>query len=430
VTHIAERYLDLFVGDDMSRKALLACAAAHRWDDESAREAIALVAESNGSTEALLRRIKSLGCVWQQWDGTWYLTEEVRTFLAGRLDAEVAEPVRRRLREALSAHTKERLASLSPDGAITVYRVRTARIESAYQKALIPGREQEAGGDFEETWQKAQGSAKPATCDAVARIGDELEARGAHLPDEVLFLRGMSAYQRRRSRDAEKDFRGVYQHGRAGTIYAIAAHLLGRLVRDRREAKRVLHRSIVWDPTAEGRAQSWHSLGNLLSKDRQSWLEAENAYHRSLALLHDPEHQGQVWHSFGNLLSKDQNRWAEAENAYRRSLALRHDPEHQGQVKASWADALIKVVGRPAFEQAEGLALEAQSLDPRNPHTCGIANRVLAKVYEERGQISEAIAALEALQETDRQLGKREHRKRIQDRIDKLRRSAQAHAEA
>jgi tetratricopeptide (TPR) repeat protein len=272
-----------------------------------------------------------------------------------------------------------------------------------------------------------------------------------------------------RSRAAEKDFRGVYQHGRAGTIYAIAAHLLGQLVRDRREAKRALHRSIVWDPTAEGRAQSWHSLGNLLlSGDRRSWLEAENAYRRSLALLHDPEDKAQVWHSLGNLLSKDRTRWAEAEDAYRRSLALRHDPEHQaqvwhslgnllskdrtrwaeaedayrrslalrhdsedkGQVKASWADALMKVVGTPAFDQAEQLALDARALDPRNPHTCGIANRVLANIYEAREQPSEAIAALEALQETDRQLGKREHQDRVQARIDKLRLLTEADAKA
>lgn len=468
MTHIAERYLDLLGHDEAPRMAFLACSAAFRLDDDTAHNAIALVAGSNGSTKALLRRVKELSCVWQRWDGSWSLTEEVRSYLADRLETEVPPEVRHRLHTVLAEHAERRLAALSPDGAITVYHARATKIESAYHKALIPGREHEAGQEFGEAWLQARGSAKPATCDAVARIGDELEVRHAKLPDEVLFLRGLSAYQRGRRREAERDFRLVYERGRPGTIYAIAAHLLGMLVQNRWEAKRALHHSLLWDPAPEGRAQSWHSLGNLLSKDRQSWLEAELAYRRSLELRHDPEHQAQALHSLGNLLSKDRARWPEAENAYRRSLGLDNTPEGQakiwhslgnlvskararwpeaenayrrsfeldnrsegrGQVRASWADALMKVGGPPAFEQAEKLALEARTLDPRNPMTCGVANRVLADIYEARGQVDDAITALEALQETNRQLGNLKHLDRIQSRLQKLRQRTPRDAKA
>jgi tetratricopeptide (TPR) repeat protein len=463
LTHIAERYLDLLGHDEAPRKAFLACSAALRLDDDSARDAIALVAQSNGSTEALLGRIKGLGCVWKRWDGSWYLTDEVRTYLADRLSIEVPLEVRHRLRGVLAEHAERRLGAMAPDGAIGAYRARTTQIETAYQKALIPGREQEAGRELGEAWLQARGTAKPAMCDAVARIGDELEARRAELPDEVRFLRGMSAYQRGHRREAERDFRVVYGHGRPGTIYAIAAHLFGNLVRDRREAKRALHRSLLWNPAPEGRAQYWHSLGNLMSADRRSWTEAELAYRRSLALYPAPEGQAQVWHSLGNLLSNDRKRWPEAELAYRRSLALLDDPEDQaqvwhslgnllvkqgklpeaenayhrsfelrtdasdkGQVSASWADALHKLGGPPAFERAERLALEARTLDPHNPKTCGVAHRVLAGIYESQGEFEKAIAALEALMETNRQLDSRRHQDQIQSRIGMLRRKAAA----
>ncbi|HEX5720130.1 MAG TPA: tetratricopeptide repeat protein [Thermoanaerobaculia bacterium] len=466
MTHIAERYLDLLGHDEAPRKAFLACSAAFRLDDDAARDAIALVARSNGSTESLLQRIKGLGCVSQRWDGSWYLTEEVRSYLADRLDIEVPPEVRHRLHEVFSSHAERRLATLAPDGAITVFHTRATRIESAYQKTLIPGREQEGGRELGETWLQARGSARDATAEAVTRIAEELTVRGSQLPDEVLFLRGMSAYRRGRRRQAEGDFRTVYERGRPGKIHAIAAHLFGTLVRDRREAKRALHRSLLWDPAPEGRAQTWHSLGNLVGGDSRNRLEAELAYRRSLELLHDPEDkaqvwhslgnllsedrmrwleaenayrrsleldpifkgQGQVWHSLGNLLSKDRTRWPEAENAYRRSLELNTNFKSQGQVHASWADALMKVGGPPAFEQAEKLALKARTLDPRNPTTCGVANRVLADIYEARGQIEDAIAALEALQETDRQLDNRKHHDRIQTRIQELRQRAHAKA--
>jgi len=459
-THVAERYIGLLGGDDQARRALLACSAALRLDDEVAMEAISLVAQSNGSTGKLLGEIKGLACVWRQWDGTWYLAEEVRSYLADRFEAEVAPPIRKNLRELLAAHADRRAPTFSPDGPLTAGRARATKIESAYQKTLTQGRAEEGGRDFGNVWSEAAGSAKSATCDAVAYLSVELDRRVKRLPDEVIFLRGMSAYQRGNRQDARRDFEAVYTNGRFGEIYATAAHLFGRLVRDPRTAERAFRDSLAWNSDPFHQAQVWHSLGNLLSKDRNRWAEAEDAYRKSLGLDPSPEGRAQVWHSLGNLLSKDRNRWAEAEDAYRKSLDSLHQPEHEaqvwhslgllltnqkklaaaeeayghsfdlsdptwrGRVRASWADALVKLGRSEAYDRVEAYALEAQRLDPDGLKTRGVASRVLADLYEKRGDREKAISALKTLLETNRALGHEKYQVKIRERIDRLQNEA------
>src|ERR1035441_629951 len=82
-------YLEQFADDPVAQRALLACAAALRLDDESASAAIEVVAQANGRTRELLHTVKDLGCVWRQWDGSWYLAEDVRKELGGELHQRV-----------------------------------------------------------------------------------------------------------------------------------------------------------------------------------------------------------------------------------------------------------------------------------------------------------------------------------------------------
>jgi tetratricopeptide (TPR) repeat protein len=284
----------------------------------------------------------------------------------------------------------------------------------AYQKVLTPGREAEGGLEFGEVWRQARGGAKAATEQAVEHLASELQRQVSKLPDEILFLRGMAAYKRNDRPRAKRDFEAVYRNGRPGDIYAIAAHLLGKIERDSRKAEEAFQASLNWNSDPEDRAQVWHSLGYLLSRDPRRWREAEDAFHKSLDLLHDPEDQAQVWHSLGILLSKNQRRWNEAEDAFHKSLDLRHDPEHQAQVwhslgllrvrqgnltlaedaydrsynlnrysrgkaqvRASWALAIVEL-GKPSdYERARTYAIESIKLDPSNALTRRRAEQVL-----------------------------------------------------
>jgi tetratricopeptide (TPR) repeat protein len=178
---------------------------------------------------------------------------------------------------------------------------------------------------------------------------------------------------------------------------------------------------LEFDLSPAGRGQVWHSLGNLLSKDRPRWKEAEAAYRKSLELRESPEDQGQVWHSLGNLLSKDRSRWKEAEAAYRNSLELNPSLEHQGQVHASWADGLMKLGDPSVYDGVEEHVLAAQRLDSR-PKTRGVTSRVLADLYEARSQWANAIAALEVLLETNSVLRLSRFEPEIRQRIERLRR--------
>jgi hypothetical protein len=226
---LAESYLEVLGGGAMARNALLACAAALRLDDEVARQAIALAAGSNGSTDALLRRIKDLGCVARRWDGTWYVADDVRPYLVDRFEREVPAAERVRLRDLLAEHADARMGTLAPDGQITTWQARAASLEAAYQLLHSSQRAKEGASRLVATWQQARDEAKTATCEAVEALAPELERHLERLPDEVLFLRGMAAYRRTdRKAAARRYFETVWRHGPGDEIHAIAAHLFGR----------------------------------------------------------------------------------------------------------------------------------------------------------------------------------------------------------
>ncbi len=458
---LAELYLNLMGKDPEARRALLACAASLRLDDETALEAIQLVAGSNGHSEKLMRRVKQLGCVWADWNGAWYLSDEVRAELERRLDAEVGAEKVAELRTLLAARARQKAESLVPDGQITAYETRLLRLEAGFQRTLLSNETACGAADLADLWTSEYASGQRAIADAVDFLAPEIERQLPQLPAEVLFLQGMAARQRGDRVAAERYFRAVWKQGRPGEIFAIAAHLFGNgvarrdpqlaesafqdslrwndnpqgqgqvwhslgnlLARDRRrrsEAEAAYQQSLDLISDPQGQGQVWHSLGNLLARDRQRRSEAEAAYQQSLDLISDPQGQGQVWHSLGNLLARDRQRWSEAEAAYQQSLDLISDPQGQGQVYASWADGLSKQSSDGNEETIVELAQQALELDPRNPRTAGVAYRVMANAYEKVGEFRKAIDALELLIENNRRLDIQRFTQELRDRIEGLR---------
>ncbi|HEY3277407.1 MAG TPA: hypothetical protein VGJ94_12375, partial [Syntrophorhabdaceae bacterium] len=131
-------YIDLLSGDEKAKRALFACSAALSLNDAIARQAIGLVTQSDGSTESLLRRVKSLGCVWTQWDGTWYIAEDIRPHLLEHLSENVPVETQLLLRKRLLELAENSAQAYSSDGQITAFRKHRAKFEAAYQRTLIP----------------------------------------------------------------------------------------------------------------------------------------------------------------------------------------------------------------------------------------------------------------------------------------------------
>src|SRR5215218_738455 len=108
----AVQYLELFQGDRPGMLALLACSVALQLDDETACEAVELVANTNGSTRTLVRRVKRLGCVWKDWNGHWHVSDDVRRDLLDRLYQELPETTIVKLRERLAQKAELRAAQI------------------------------------------------------------------------------------------------------------------------------------------------------------------------------------------------------------------------------------------------------------------------------------------------------------------------------
>lgn len=130
----------------------------------------------------------------------------------------------------------------------------------------------------------------------------------------------------------------------------------------------------------------------------------------------------QTYHSLGNLLSKDRKRWKDAEKAYEKSLELRTDKKYKGQVLASWANLLSKSDDSTAQDLAEKKALDGLRLDPGNPWTNGVCYRVLAELYERRGEIKIAVDNYQLLLKTDRELRRWNFARKTESKIAELRR--------
>ena len=385
---VAEKYLALLADDPVARRALLTCAAALRLEDEGAVKAVDAVLETNGLSAELVHRIKKLGCVWERWDGSWYLAEDVRPYLHRLFLSEIPEAKQAALRDQLELQAKRKAAHLKPDGQITQYMTRQAEFEAAFHRTLAPGKAEEGAEHFVRVWLDAPSLAATATARAVDYLAPEFELRLSSKPPELLFLQGMAAKARRDRKQQETYFGAVWEAGRPGFIFAVAAHMYALVVRDQNIAERALGNSLEWHDEPAHQGQVYHSLGNLLAENRNRWGEAENAYKKSLSLDSDPAHQGQVYHSLGNLLAENRNRWGEAENAYKKSFSLDSDPAHQGQVYHSLGNLLAE--NRNRWGEAENAHKKSLSLLSDPAHQGQVYHSLGNLLAENRNRWGEA----------------------------------------
>lgn len=344
---VAEEYLQLLAGDKKAQLALLACSAAFRLNDEMAEEVIELIAESNGTTKRLRRRVKSLGCVWKLGEESWCIAEDVRPYLANRLyDRLKGSATLLSLHARLTTQADEMAARQ-----ISAHRAYQAKFEAAIYRLMLPDQAGDGATQLADLWQQTYpGPVSEATADSVEHLIPEIKQHHQSLPAEVLFMRGMAARARRNRRAQEEYFGKVYKQGRQGRIYALAAFFYALIVRNRHVAEQALWKCIEWDHSIKNQVIAYHELGNLLSKLRPRRKDAEAAYLKSLEIDPDLRSQAQTWHSLGDLLT-EQGRWAEAKEAYETSLRLRLDKPHQGQVYHSLGNLLSE---QPAYwKQAE-----------------------------------------------------------------------------
>ena len=233
---IAERYLELFQNDQPIRLALLACSAALQLDDETACEAVDLVARTNDSSYTLMRRVKKLGCVWKEWDGFWYVAEDVRRGLLDWIYRELPEPTIVKLRQLFANAATSRAAQITSNDQAAAHERMVAQLEAAYHRVLIPGQTENGASELIELWRQLPSSDREALAVSVDYLADELDQRLGRLPDEIVFLRGMAAGQRGDSEAQERYFDLVWKSGYTGEhadIHAIAAQFLGELIQQR-----------------------------------------------------------------------------------------------------------------------------------------------------------------------------------------------------
>jgi tetratricopeptide (TPR) repeat protein len=385
---LTDGYLLGLADDEALRGALLACAASLRLDDEVAMHAIRFMPHNEMASPDLLRRLKRLGCVSHQWDGTWRLADEVRRSLAKRLDEAMPPERVQELRAQLADLAAKKAGSYPSDGQITKYRARQAQFEAAFQRTLIPQQTDQGAEEFAEIWRRGASEARDATCRAVDHVADEIATRLKRTPPELLFMQGMAARSRGDRRRAEGLFRAVWENGKPGDIYAIAAHLFGNLTRDRGAAETAFHDSIKWYQTPWHQGQVLHSLGNLLSRQFGRWDASEQAYTASLELLETQTDRGQVLHSLGNLLSRQSGRWDEAEENYKGSLDLLKAPQDRAQVLHSLGNVLSRQSQR--WEEAEKAYAESLRLDQSPQHRAPTLHSLANLLSRQSGRWEEA----------------------------------------
>jgi tetratricopeptide (TPR) repeat protein len=371
----ANEYIAIFANNEKVRLGLLACSAALRLDDEIAREIIHLAAQSNGSTDNILIFIKSLDCVWEEWDGTWCITSDVRLGLLEHFYNDVPDTVRAQLRDRLARYSEQQAEKFPPDGQITAYRRRRAEFETAYQRTMIPEQSTSGLKQLVELWKTVSlvsPSAARATAESIDYLAPEIERHFSRMPVEVLFFQGMAARARKDDRSQRRYFGEVWSRGRPGDIFAEAAHYYGLLERDLELAERALNDSMLWDDSTSNRIRVKNSLGKRLSEDRHRWRDAEEAFRESIELDPDPVSQAYTRHSLGQLLGKDRQRWDDAEKELNLSLELRDKQLDRAKTLHSLGKLLAKnPKRRKDAEDAYRRSLEIHEDKPYVLHSIG-----------------------------------------------------------
>lgn len=307
----AERYIEIFKDDKQGLLALAACSAALQLDDETACHAIELIAQSNGSTVGLMRRVKDLACVWTDWNGLWNVSEGVRRCLFDWLYREVPTPTITQLRECLAQKAAARAEGIQGDDQLSQHQKLLARFEAAYQRILIPDKSEEGAHEFIQLWSQSSKQDADALADSVDFLADEILQRLGRPPDAILFLRGMAANSRSDNHAQEKYFGRLWRRARRGNhhqqIHAIAANFLGVLLqnRDPKTAEKALRDSILWFPSGRDLGLAYLSLGKLLASIPFRQADAEHAYDESLNVLTEMEDRAQVHRALASLFEKN-----------------------------------------------------------------------------------------------------------------------------
>jgi RNA polymerase sigma factor (TIGR02999 family) len=289
---IANRYTQLFNNDRQAVLALLACSAALQLDDETACEAVELVAPQNGSSRALMRRVKRLGFIWKEWHGLWHVTEEVRRDLFDWLYTEIPETTIIKLRDRLAQKADARAAIIETDDQFAAHQKLLAQFEAAYQRLLIPEHSERGANELAELWRESPRSAGDAMARSVEYLADELRHRLHRLPDAILFLCGIAARNRDDNHAQAKRFGRLWRRarrGQPGHIHALSAHWLGRLIeqRDPATAEKAFLDSINWMASDPEKGLVYESLGDLLAINPHRLDEAERTYQQALTLVDD-----------------------------------------------------------------------------------------------------------------------------------------------
>jgi DNA-directed RNA polymerase specialized sigma24 family protein len=327
----AERYLKRLEADPQARLALLACSAALQIDDNTACEAVELVASRNGATRALVTRVKRLGCVWKEWNGFWHVSEDVRRDLVAQLHRELPETTIIKLRELLARSADSRAAQLEQQTDQVSYHEKLfASLEASYHRLLVPKTAEEGANVLVDLWRRLP----PESGEALARSADyladeikELSGMSA-LPDALVFLRGVAAQVRGDKHAQEKYFVTIWRDGRdrsePGFVHAKAGHFLGQIIQDRnpKGAERALRTSFKWMDAERERGLILSDLGELIGKDDSRRDEALRVYRESLDLL-PAKDQVRVHLAIAALLEK-----SAADRSYSQ-LIKREDPRQE-----------------------------------------------------------------------------------------------------
>ncbi len=455
---LIEEVVLILGGNTEEMEALMACASLLRLDDTIAADVIGLATSKPESSQSLVHRIKALPFVRSRWDGTWYISEDLRVELVRGSGPRLPVSVQAQVHARAASYSQHLVSQALADGQITDYAVRELRFESAYQQCF--SEEITAASDeLIQLWKDTEGGAHAGVVAAAAYVAEDIRARRKMVPPTLRFMQAMDARGRGDRPKAHAIFRELWTLGKElktripEEVFGIAAHLYGKGERNRTQAEVALRDSIAWNSNKFHRAQVRNSLGDLLAKDKKRLEEAERELRSSLEVQDDAI----AWHSLGNLLAKDKFRWSEAEtafknslqrddesmgraetllslgnllakmeiwdravDAYEESLELNNSRWQQAQVHASWADLLMKRLPEPDLEGAKAHASEVLRLRRNDPRVAGNAHRILADVYEALGNKPQAIEHIRALLKANADLGKTNFQESLLQRIRRL----------
>ncbi|HET9526139.1 MAG TPA: ECF-type sigma factor [Pyrinomonadaceae bacterium] len=289
----AERYLKRLEADPQARLALLACSAALQIDDDTAGEAVELVAKTNGATRALVTRVKKLGCVWKEWNGYWHVAEDVRRDLVTQLHRELPETIIIKLRALLARRADSRSTHVEPADQVSAHEKLFASLEAAYHRLMVPATAEEGANSLVDLWRRLPQEPRAALARSVDHLAEEVtEVTGvSDLPDAIVFLRGVAARGRGDTHTQEayfvKLFRDARHRSEPGFVPAKSAHFLGLLVQHRnpKGAEKALRTAFRWMDADRERGLIWIDLARLIAKDTDRQDEALQVYQESLELL-------------------------------------------------------------------------------------------------------------------------------------------------